>query len=388
MRLLFTASYLLFCALLNAQVNSFFVAPNDTDANYEIEQDDHQVVTNPDLSNDKLFFFIGGTNSTTNTYRTVCNFAADLGYDVINLSYPNNIPSVFFANSQDSLAFRNYRQEVCYGTPLVPVVSVDTLNSVFTRAINLLTYLDVNFPDQNWDSYLLDSATIDWSKVVVGGHSQGAGHAAYFAKQEIVDRVLMFSGPNDFSNFYLHAGEWLREAGATSINRHFAYLSLLDEVVDFDKQLTNIEGLGIFPAYDTVHVDVAETPFEDSRCLYTTQAPGVALLYHNATVRLSVKNNAVWRYMLEGDLLSSASAASETANEILVYPNPSASRFTLESTDFNTIQDIRVFDSLGKGVPFRSEVQTESVVIDLQGHASGVYFIWVDGVVRKVVKKE
>jgi len=253
------------------------------------------------------------------------------------------------------------------------------------RIINLLNYLDVEFSDQDWDSFLVDDENLDWSKIATGGHSQGAGHAAYFAKQEVVDRVLMFSGPNDFSDFTLTSAEWLREQGATPTDRHFAYLGLLDEIVDFEKQLTNIQGLGIYPAYDTVHVDVVDAPYGDSRCLYTTQPPGIALLNHNATVRLSLINNEVWEYMFETPF-STNLTSYPVANNLKVYPNPSASTFKIENVHPLNLNDMNVFDTQGKGVSFRSNHLADGVVIDLSGQSAGLYVVQFGSQIVKIVK--
>ena len=252
-----------------AQINTFFVKPIQTDINYAAVQDSNLIVRNTTTNINKLFLFIGGTGSNTNSYQTISNFAGNLGYDVINLSYPNTVAAASLGSSSDSMAFNKYRQEVCYGTPLSVEVAVDTLNSIYTRTVKLLNYLNITYPTQNWNQYLISATTLDWSKIAVGGHSQGGGHACYFAKFNDVERVLMFSSPNDYSNFFSSSANWLRTSGITAMSKHFAYLNLLDEIVPFNKQLTNIQGLGIYPLYDTTYVDISSSPYSSSHCLYT-----------------------------------------------------------------------------------------------------------------------
>ena len=87
------------------------------------------------------------------------------------------------ANDPDPLVFDKYRQEACFGTPVSDDVAIDSLNSIHTRAVNLLLYLDLTYPADNWGQYLATSVTLDWSRIIVGGHSQGSGHACYLAKQ-------------------------------------------------------------------------------------------------------------------------------------------------------------------------------------------------------------
>src|SRR6187200_2213678 len=140
-----------------SQITSLYVHPFLTDSNYSADQDSHLVVRNTTTNINKLFLFIGGTGSSTQAYQTISHFAGNLGYDVINLSYSNSVAAASLANSADSLVFDKYRQEVCFGTPLSPDVTVDTLNSIYTRTVKLINYLNENYPTQNWNQYLLNS---------------------------------------------------------------------------------------------------------------------------------------------------------------------------------------------------------------------------------------
>ena len=80
---------------------------------------------------------------------------------MISLSYPNNVATAPLGASSDSLVFDKYRQELCFGTPLISVVSVDTLNSIFTRTLKLIQYLALTYPLQNWEQYLATPTTLD-----------------------------------------------------------------------------------------------------------------------------------------------------------------------------------------------------------------------------------
>lgn len=368
-----------------SQINSFYVKPILTDINYDADQDSHMVVRNTTTHLNILFLFIGGTESNTKSYQTISLFAGNLGYDVINLAYPNSIAAASLANSPDSLAFNKYRQEVCYGTSLSPDVTVDSLNSIYTRTLNLIHYLHTTYPNQNWDQYLLDPSTLNWNKIAVGGHSQGSGHACYLAKSNDVERVLMFSGPNDYSNYFSQAAHWLRNPGVTTINKHFSYLSLLDEVVSFDKQLINLQGLGLYPLYDTTYVDDSSSPFNDSRCLYTRQTPGIALLYHNATVKFSFINNAVWTYMLT-TVIPTRAPEVHLKRGILIYPNPTTSMVNINSEVGLLGMPYLVRNLTGQKLLRGNSRYDNCFTIDLSPFASGIYFITIDHETFKVVK--
>lgn len=367
-----------------AQINTFYVAPNQTDLAYTASQDSHLVVRNTTTHLDKLFLFIGGTGSNPRSYRTISNFAGNLGYDVINLSYVNTVAAASLATSADSLVFDTYRQEVCYGTPLSSDVAVDTFNSIYTRTIKLLTYLSTAYPNQNWDQYLLTPGSLDWSKIVVGGHSQGSGHACYFGKLNVVERVLLFSGPNDYSTHFSNSAKWLRTPGLTPVDQHVAYLSLRDEIVDFDKQLSALQSLDLFPTYDTTYVDNSSAPYSNSHCLYTTQVPGLALLHHNSPIKFSAINNAVWAYMLDPMIISGIETIEK--HTLRIYPNPTHTSVHIISNQKIKHPTVRVYTVSGQLLKTKNIRAFNSISIDLSDLPNGLYFIEVDKQLIKTIK--
>jgi hypothetical protein len=87
--------------------------------------------------------------------------------------------------------------------------------SIIGRVGALLIYLaKTRSCEEGWLSFLSDEASsllagevewtiseiircIRWTRVILSGHSQGAGHAAYIAQQIEVARVVLFSGPQE-----------------------------------------------------------------------------------------------------------------------------------------------------------------------------------------------
>ena len=319
MKVIITLLFVSYLSSTTAQ-NSFFVTPYSTHSNYDINQDSSLVSIPNTNQNSKLVLFLGGTNSNTNNYFALRTKVVDLGYTFINLSYPNTIPAASLSSSTNILAFDEYRQELCYGTPISAAVSVDSLNSIKTRFYNLLTYLNTNYPTQNWDDYLISNTSINWTNIIVAGHSQGAGHAAYLAKSNSVERVLMFSGLNDYSDHFSSPGNWLSTTSLTPFYKYYTYLSLLDEIVDYNKQYLNVLSVGV--TGDSTHVENQDYPFNNSHNLYTTQAPGLSILNHSSPIKFSIKNNEVWTYMLTSDLTNNLSQHSMV--RMNVYPNPSS----------------------------------------------------------------
>lgn len=126
---------------------------------------------------------IGGTNSSPQEFKNVHQWALNLGYRVLALDYENEVISTLCWNVSDFSCFDTYREEIVFGKPVSDLVKVDFNNSILNRLEKLLSYL-------KWD--------IDWHKVVLVGHSQGAGHVAYLAKFLPVAKVIMTGGPHDF----------------------------------------------------------------------------------------------------------------------------------------------------------------------------------------------
>jgi hypothetical protein len=378
-------SFLLWISYCYSQINTFFVRPIQTNSGYTAPQDSHLVVRNTSTNLNKLFLFIGGTGSNTQGYQTLSNFAGTLGYDVLNLSYPNGVAAASLGSNPDSMVFNKYREEVCFGTPVSMDVTVDSLNSIYNRTVALITYLDLTYPTQNWNQYLINPLTLNWSKIAVGGHSQGSGHACYFAKRFDVERVLMFSGPNDYSNYYAKSANWLRVPGVTDLSKHYVYLSLNDEVVPFSNQLINIQGLGLFPLYDTTFTDIAVPPFNDSHCLYTKQAPGVALLYHNSTIKYSTINNLVWNYMLTNSE-GTGMANVITTNDLRVYPIPASNTLNISSTNPISTLPYTLRDMNGVSLLSGTITDKTTFTLDISSLVKGFYLLTLGNRTVRVIK--
>ncbi|MCA0430460.1 MAG: T9SS type A sorting domain-containing protein [Bacteroidetes bacterium] len=370
------------------QVQTKYVKPILTHTSYGSSEDSSAISRNTSFQLNKLFLFIGGTGSSSSTdYNALRLHSANLGFDFINLSYPNNVAAASLANSSDSLTFNKYRQEVCFGTPLSIDVTVDTLNSIYTRTLKLIQYLSSTFPTENWGQYLATPTTLNWSKIIVGGHSQGSGHACFLAKQFSVYRVLMFAGANDYSDFYSNSANWIRQPGITPVIRHYSYLSLNDEAVSYNKQFKVISGLGMLLSDDSTQIDNITIPYGNSHCLYTTQAPGVVILNHNVPIKLSAINNNVWTYMLTSTITTGLDNRTVPV-EIEIYPNPSKDFVYLS---FQTKQEKLIYSIYNvSGQELKTSTLTqngEKYMIEISDLNTGLYTLKVNGKIFKMIKQ-
>lgn len=278
---------------------SLLISPNLTDDNYTAGEDDHYVIRNDQIHLNTLLLFLGGTGSEPNDYNFVCDHAASIGLDVISLSYPNTVAAAPLGSSADPLIFDKYRDEICFGNQVSAIVDVNDFNSINTRTIHLLNYLDTEFPEQNWGQYISTSNTPRWDKIIVSGHSQGAGHAGYLAKKNEVNRVVMFSGPNDYSAFFEVSANWLSESGETAVSKHYSLLHERDNVVDFTFQVANTRALGVLSATETpVLADDLSTPYSNANSL-SINTP--ALSFHSGPIGSNQILPEIWTYLFTGN---------------------------------------------------------------------------------------
>jgi len=226
------------------------ISPNLTDPLVQtINGNDHYVSFLSSVTpRNQLVVFFGGTNSTTDRLHLFCDFAASKGFHVINLAYPNTVAAEACSNSSDMDCATKFRAEIAFGIDGSPLVSVNYANSIENRLKKLLEYLVQKDPTGLWQQYL-QNGTIVWNKLILSGHSQGAGHAAYIAKLKNVNRVIMFSGPNDFSNVANAPFNWLSSSSVTPSANYYAFFHLRDDANPFAEQKQNLMHLGMYAPF-------------------------------------------------------------------------------------------------------------------------------------------
>jgi len=78
-------------------------------------------------------------------------------------------------------------------------VTVNNTDCINNRLLKLLQYLDAKYPSENWGQLML-SNSIEWSKIIAAGHSQGGVHATALGINNELKRIIMFCSANDYSN--------------------------------------------------------------------------------------------------------------------------------------------------------------------------------------------
>lgn len=273
----------------------FMINPAETAKSIEMVHSGHLAIYYPGVkSTHKLFLMIVGTGGSATDMVTIDDAVAQMGYHTLSLDYRNNVITTVCNNSPDSACFDKFRQEIMFGTPVSDSVNVDSTNSIVNRFRKALQYLVKNDPDGGWDEYIAGNRIL-WNNVVVGGHSQGAGHAAYIGKKFNVSRVLIFSGPQDYRVAFNSPATWLSGRSLTPKNKYYAFLHIKDQF-DVTRQLANCAKVMGQAKPDSVHVDPGVTIDTDKHILVnnieTTNA-------HMSTLLPQFKN--VWEFMLKKD---------------------------------------------------------------------------------------
>jgi predicted esterase len=150
--------------------------------------------------NGQLLLFMPGTGGEPPGPKAFLGAAADAGYRVISLAYNDDIAVAVFCPKRPSAACSQaFRRMRIYGDRSFGDDTVDNTppESIVNRLVKLLQYLDRKRPDDGWGSYI-ENGQPNWQRIAVCGQSQGAGMAAYIAKEHLVARAILFSSPWDF----------------------------------------------------------------------------------------------------------------------------------------------------------------------------------------------
>lgn len=221
----------------------------------------------------RLFVMLPGTASTSRQYQLIVRRGAARGYHSIGLIYPNAEAVELLCgpgSAPDCVGLA--RREVITGADVSPVVAVNAANSITGRLTALLSYLATTFPSEGWGQYL-SSGRINWSLVTVAGHSQGAGHAGFLAKLEVLDRAVMISGPADTGSVAGSPAEWLSLPNVTPTSRQYGFTHTDDAIVSQSRARANWAVIGLGASGAPVSVDGNAAPFAGSHQLLTSAAP-------------------------------------------------------------------------------------------------------------------
>ena len=299
-----------------------FVPPSTTDPAIKTFNQPHRIyvrtatapatAANPAPSRGELLLWLPGTMPAPNDAvadptvtkegaAAFCTLAAQMGYDVISLRYPNAL-SASDARRDEPNEFEHFRMAIIAGGTS-KYITVGRIDSIEHRLRALLRYLGVHYPAEGWPGYLNQDGSIRWEKIAVAGQSQGGGHAALIATRHRVARVICTGAPKDFNLRLAAPAAWLAAESATPRRRYFTFNHRQDrQAATFAQQLQNLHAMKLGAFGGPVDVDRTPPPFQHSRIL-TTDYPGGTIDSNTAHTAVITWRNAavfapVWLYML------------------------------------------------------------------------------------------
>ena len=291
--LLYALALFIFCsAPAYAQVKALYVKPEQTDPAIQTVHGPNLAAYDPRANpKHRLLLFMNGTGAKATNDLGLVRIFAGWGYHAISLDYENGVLTASLAHGTNSTVFDKYRQAIVTGAPVSDKIKVDPANSILNRFQKLLVYLAAHDPDGGWDEFVQDGKPV-WDRIIVAGHSQGSGHAAYIGKIFSVDRVLIFSGPQDYLDDLHQSAPWQGGASATPPGRFFAFLSLNDPF-NVNHQEANCAMLMQLAKPETLAVQPGEPVHGNCQILINDVPKKRA---HGSTISSAYTN--AWQYML------------------------------------------------------------------------------------------
>lgn len=203
---------------------TYRVTPSDTDPAITRFNEPHYIVFDSTRGRSAdLLLFMTGTGGNPGNVSGFLNVAVGQGYRVIALAY-NDVPAVVGLCPQDPdpACSAKVRQKRIFGDEATRLIDDSPAESIVNRLVKLLVKLDRDHPSEGWSEYLTGDAP-KWERIVVAGHSQGAGMAAYIAQRKQVARVVLFSSPWDYHGRNRQLASWvLAGSGATPSDLWYA----------------------------------------------------------------------------------------------------------------------------------------------------------------------
>ncbi len=273
---------------------------------------DFVAIDNRVPANGELFLFLPGTGGQPDCCQYLLETAAQAGFMALGLTY-DNTEAVGTICEDNQVCYTDMRDDDFDGSnPSTPRSHADITpaNSIQSRLVDLLRYLAAQHPSQGWLRFLVGSTPL-WSTIVVAGHSQGGGDAAYIAKVRHVEGVVMLSSDVDSTGTYPPvAATYLTTGHLTRLDRYVGFDHTRDpfnDKIEADWTALDLQSFG--PA---VSVDGNPPPFGNSHELLTSTqvppGPAPALATHDSTAvdsQTPLCSNGspafvpVWRYMMQ-----------------------------------------------------------------------------------------
>jgi hypothetical protein len=260
----------------------YWVYPSTTDPAITSYNATHFVsVQTGGILKNLLFVNIPGTNRTPSQCKVIAQKAVSMGYHAISLTYPNQTAgNPLCGPTGDTTCHVRLRREVIDGIDRHPSIAITPTNSIINRLTKLLIYMNKVQPTQGWGQYIVNGQ-INWSKVIIAGHSQGGALAGVIGRFYPVRRIIMFSMVDFLNNGKIPDWEKLTFNNAN----YYSLINMNDELVPWSKVNAVWTAAGWKTYGNYINVDWNPYPYNYSHLLISTYKPTSTSIdpYHNMT---------------------------------------------------------------------------------------------------------
>lgn len=220
----------------------------------------------------------------------------------------------------------SYHRDICLGGDSSAIVDVSHPNSIKQRLISLLIHLQSTRPvHEHWSQFLvLSPVSIDlnYSAIIVSGHSQGSGHAAFLALNFPFLRCVLVSGPQEYiQSSALPHHSWMskyRNAGVF-VTKDIVSFMHANEEDTADLMRTNL-GIVHGPAYSLC--DITDDMQSPAVAFYTTLPPSPHSMSRRPNHNSTVVDSATPVTSASGSSSSSSSNESFIIGDISIAQRP------------------------------------------------------------------
>jgi hypothetical protein len=256
--------------------------------------------------NGKLVVFLPGSGGKAACCTDFLQTAAGLGFHVIGLTYDN--ATAVGSRCLDNLScYGEVRQNVFNGTDPTLDSALTVHDGIEARLMAMVRYLARKYPHEQWGRFVT-GAKPTYGDIVMSGHSQGGGEAAFIGSERRLLGVISLSSPPDTNSEHQPAS-WLFSVphGATPLSRYFSFVHTGDPFlyrILADWKAMNLSSFGPIAS-----VDDTAAPYGGSHELMSSfPLPAVLLATHDGTAVNDAQPRCrdgalryvpVWRYLLE-----------------------------------------------------------------------------------------
>lgn len=329
LRIILLSSIAFFNLLAHAQVKTILVKPSLTDIKIKtFNVDSHRIYFKSEINPKGILVYLPASFHLTSSAEYFCHTAANAGYIVISLAYPGtDILYDACAHNTTLTCFEDIHREIIEGKNYNPFLVIDSTESILYRLQALIAYLKGNDKNLNWQEFLDERGNLKLANTSWAGHSDAAGHVAVLAKYNTVKRIILLSGPKDFSEHFYIPPLWMSTGNwKTDKSNIYAFGHGQDE---YAIQQEIWDSLGLKKYGKTVNINQVNYPYNNSHQLITSANVAVGDR-HFCTIldnRTILQNGIplfepVWKYLLDVPLISTAVTAKNIENTIKIYPNP------------------------------------------------------------------